>query len=246
MTQNSILITGCSQGLGRELALRFASDNFKVYAISRNAALIYELKKDSKNIIPIVADITKDNDRKCILESLKDEKLNFVIHNAAIANPSMIVNLSEQLLKEHYETNFFAPVLLNQMLISLLKKNSRVLHISSLASELSLPGLMPYCTSKGALEHMTNCFNVEFNSKDIYFANLRPGMVDTKMQEKLRNTDESKLPERRLYVAAKNDNKLKPSKNVAKFVKWVMCDTDNSVFSKKLWDINEKALNSET
>jgi benzil reductase ((S)-benzoin forming) len=97
---------------------------------------------------------------------------------------------------------------------------------------------MPYCTSKGALEHMTNCFNAEYNKQSIYFANLRPGMIDTNMQEKLRNSNERDLPERQFYLTIKRENKLRTPKIVAEFVKKVMCKTDNLVFSQKLWDIN--------
>jgi NAD(P)-dependent dehydrogenase (short-subunit alcohol dehydrogenase family) len=182
MTQNSILITGCTHGLGRELALSFARDNIKVYAVGRDEKLISALSHDFKNITPVVADVAKESGKAVIFESLKNENLSYIIHNAAIATPSMIDNFSEKLLKEHFETNFFAPVLLNKMFLSILKQDSRVLHITSLASELSIPGLMPYCTSKSALEHMTKCFNAEFNSKGIFFANLRPGMIDTEMQ----------------------------------------------------------------
>ncbi len=236
---NTILITGCTHGLGRELALRFAKENNKVYAVGRNEKLLIELVEISKNIIPIVADVAKEAGRKTIFDFVNKEQTISIIHNAAIVNPSLISDLSEELLREHFETNFFAPFLLNQLLLPLLKNNARVLTISSAASELAEPGLMPYCASKGALEHMTKCFNVEFKSKDIYFANLRPGMIDTPMQEKLRNSDENNLPGKEFYLAAKKNNKLMHPETVAEFVVWVMTKTDNLIFSEKLWDISD-------
>jgi benzil reductase ((S)-benzoin forming) len=236
---NAILITGCTHGLGRELALRFARENSKVYAVGRNEKLLNELAEISENIIAVVSDVATEAGRKIIIESVKKEKSISIIHNAAISSPSLISGLSEHLLREHFETNFFAPFLLNQKLLPFLKNNSRVLHISSAASELSLPGLMPYCTSKRALEHMTNCFNAEFKYKDIYFANLRPGMIDTPMQDKLRNSDESDLPGRGFYLEAKKDNKLMPPELAAEFVAWVMTKTDNLAFSGGLWDISD-------
>jgi short-subunit dehydrogenase len=239
MTLSSILITGCTHGLGHELALNFARDNYKVYAVGRNAKLLNALNKNFKNIIPIDADIAKPAGRLNILETLKTNKLNFVIHNAALATPSMIDNLSEELFRDHFETNFFAPVLLNKMLLTRLEKNSRIMHISSAAAELPLLGLMPYCTSKGALEHVTNCFNAELSSKEIFFANLRPGMMATEMLDKLINSDESSLPGKKIYVNAKNDKKLSNPEDVAKYAKWVMCETENSVFSSKKWDFND-------
>lgn len=236
---NAILITGCSHGLGRALAELFSKENCKVYAIGRDSGLTNRLAKHSKNIIPVVADITKEIGKAAIVDAVEKEDSISIIHNAAIANPSLINSLSETQFKEHFETNFFSPFLLNQRLLKLFKKNSRALHISSLAADLALPGLMHYCTSKAALERMTHCFNAEFNSKEIYFANLRPGMIDTEMQKKLRNSNEVDLPDRNFYVTAKKENKLLLPETVAKFVVWVMLRTENLEFSKTLWNIND-------
>jgi benzil reductase ((S)-benzoin forming) len=242
---NAILITGCSQGLGHALALSFANKGLKTYAVGRNNKLMSQLSVLSNNIVPIIADVATENGRSIIFDSVNHDELTYIIHNAAIATPSLITTLTESNLREHFETNFFAPTLLNQKFTSTLKRNLRIMHISSNAADLALPGLMQYCVSKNALEKGTQCFNSELNSKEIYFANLRPGMIDTDMQKKLRESSVTDLPGKNYYHQAKADNTLIQSDIVSKFIAWVMLSTDNLEFSQTLWSINDTKYHSK-
>jgi benzil reductase ((S)-benzoin forming) len=234
----SILITGCTHGIGNALTLRFAKAGHKVYSVGRDKKLLEELT-NSNLITPILCDITNETSKEIISKAIQNEKSISIIHNAGIAKPSLITELPADLLRKHFETNLYAPILLTQHLLSFLKKDSRVLHITSAAADLALAGMMPYCASKAALERATHCLNQELNPKEIYFANLRPGIVDTNMQKKLREEDESNLPIRKFYIEAKNNNILIPPEIAAEFIFWVMTRTTNDDFSKTLWNIYE-------
>ncbi len=235
----TILITGCTSGIGYALALRFANNGYKVYAVGRDKKLLDELSTKSDLIIPFETDITDKNRGDIILKALQYEESISIIHNAGIAKPSLISELTEDLLKKHFETNFYAPILLSQHLLPLLNQDSRVLYISSGAGDLALQGLMPYCTSKAAFERATHCFNQEFNPKGIYFGNLRPGMVDTNMQKKLREENVANLPTRDFYLSAKNNHNLIPPQLAAEFIFWVMTQTTNMNFGETLWNISD-------
>jgi 3-oxoacyl-[acyl-carrier protein] reductase len=232
---NKVLVTGCSQGLGRAIALKLAEKNCRVYAVGRNEKLLTELSKTSSLIQPIAADIATEAGRQAIFSQVDQSTPFSVIHNAAISKPSLIQVLSEKLLREHFEINYFAPLFITQHFLSSFTTGQRVLHISSGAADLARPGSMPYCTSKALLEHTTKCLNAEFNDRGIYFANLRPGMIDTAMQANLRNSE--LLPDRDFYVQAAKDNKLAPPEIVAAFVAAVLLNTSDSDFSEKLWNI---------
>lgn len=232
----NILITGASQGLGRALAIELAKMNHKIYAVARSESLLMELSQFSDLIIPIVADISQEKDRQDLYKQINKSQNFSIIHNAAIAIPGLFSD--DVLAQQHFATNYFAPLEITRSLLPLLK-GQRVLHISSGAADLALPGLLSYCVSKAALERATPCLNAELNSKDIYFANLRPGMIDTNMQAKLRNSEKTKLPDCEFYAEAKNQNKLANPGEVAKFVTSVLLNTSSQVFSQTLWDVNK-------
>ena len=106
---------------------------------------------------------------------------------------------------------------------------------------IAIPGLLACSASKAALEQASRCLNAELNSQQIYFSVLRPGMIDTAMQLKLRSSDPSKLPNCEFYRQAEKQHKLTDPREVAKFVIDVLLKTDNEVFSKTAWNIYDEA-----
>lgn len=239
-----LLITGCSQGLGRALACEFAQLDCSIYAVSRNEHLLNELANTSHQIHPIVADIATSEGRAAIYKQIDKYSPLSIIHNAAIAVPTQFKSLDEALLREHMEINFFAPLLITQELLPLLSQKQRVLNITSGAASLPLSGLMPYCASKTAIQLAMQCLNVELKSRGIFFSNLSPGMVETAMQEELRNSDERTLPNRDFYRSALKEGKLIPPEIVAKFAAWLMLKTKDVDFTEKVWSIYDQSHHS--
>lgn len=234
-----LLITGCSGGLGRELALFFAQKEIEVHAVSRDQEKLDELAQSSVFIHPIVADIATQEGRRIIEENVKNEDALSIIHNAAYTQPCPFSELTEENLRLHFETNCIAPLLLTQKLLPYLTKGQRVLHITSGAANLPLPSLLPYCISKAAFQHAAACINKE--AEGFLCASLRPGMLDTPLQEKWRETDISLLPNKDYYIQQKEENRLISPILGAEFVGWVMLQTTDEEFSKTAWNIYEES-----
>lgn len=239
MTTQTLLITGCTKGIGRALAIHFAQQDYKIYAVGRDQDQLSELSTVSNNIHPICTDITSVNGRNAIESALKKEAALSIIHNAGISSSSPFKLMAEQDLRQSFETNFFAPLLLTQQLLSKLK-GQRVLYISTGAAVQNLESKLAYCTSKGAMHHAIQCLNTEFNSHGAYFSNLRPGMVDTNMQAALRETSLDILPSRDFFIRAKEEGKLITPETVAAFVNFVMFKTDPKTFTENFWNIYDE------
>jgi benzil reductase ((S)-benzoin forming) len=142
-----------------------------------------------------------------------------IINNAAFVEPEIFTHMSIKIIRQHFETNFFAPVVLLQKILAQVPV-ARVLNISSGAAEIPLLSLFAYCTSKSAMHHAVKCLNLEYpNTK---FANLRPGMVDTGLQDRLRNIDSSIFPNGNFYLKVKEEKKLINVSTVADYVFWVI------------------------
>ena len=242
---DALLITGCTQGIGRELACKFSQLGCIVYTVGRDLAALQALEAAHSNIKPIFADIATEVGRTSVVSAMSKQKSFSVIHNASIAKPESFSSMSEALLREHLETNYFAPLLITQQLLPFMTSGQRIMHITSGAANMPLSGLMPYCTSKAAMQLAIQCLNIELNPRGIYCANLGPGMVDTPMQMKFRTTDEQTLPNRQFYINALEKKQLKQPSMVAEFVSWVMLKTEDIIFSKTAWSIDEKSYQKE-
>ena len=240
----TILVTGCTKGIGRAVALKLAQSNCKVYAVGRDKNQLETLAAQSDLIQPICADIAKTLDRGIITQQLEHESAISIIHNAGVSTPAPFAQMTENLLREHFEVNFFAPLLLTQQLLSKLK-DQRVLHISSGAALMALESKIPYCTSKGAMHHAMECLQKELGNSHFYFSNLRPGMVDTALQENLRNTNSKILPTQDFYVRAKKEGRLISPEIAATFIAWVMLHTNNQIFIENFWNIYDDSIHSK-
>lgn len=235
MQQKNILITGAAAGIGLGLLKKFMSNGHHVIGVSRNVDNLYTLKQTASNLTIIKADITTDIDQ--IISKVKNFQEVSIINNAAHVEPTLFNESSLKEIRLHFETNFFAPINLIKSIKSHVKV-PRVLSISTGAAFNPFEGLFAYCTSKAAMHHAISCLNLEIS--DTRFANLRPGMVDTPLQSRLRNTDA--FPSGNLFINAKNEHKLISVDKVADFTHWIFQQSDSD-FTQN-WSIYDTAHQS--
>lgn len=230
--KKSILITGGSRGTGHAMVRKFLANDYNVLTICRNTESLEALKSDKLTIVK--GDITKNENLKQLLEEMLLLNVEGMINNAAYLNP---VNFRLALMSElriEFETNFFAPIKLIQAILKQ-QTMSKVLNISTGAAENPVAGMFGYCTSKGAMHHAMKCLNLEY--PDTKFANIRPGMVDTAMQEQLRSADKNKFSNSSYYKEAHAHSKLFRTERVADFIYKVW----NQPIEKfaNFWDIHK-------
>lgn len=220
MPSRKIIITGASSGIGKALAEHLASIDQQVIAVARNQENLQEIKnKFPENIKIVVADITKKDDRLKIKEALNaDDTGILLVHNAGIALPHLLKDISEEEWDKHYETNTKAPIFLTQLLLPHLKNGGRVLNISTGLAHGSLPGLSAYGVSKAALYLWKDYCNAEFKEQNIIFGSAMPGIVDTPIQANLRTFDQSKFPAVKMFKDFKENDQLLEPITVARFL----------------------------
>lgn len=186
-----VLVTGASKGIGFEMVKQLSQmPEIMVIGVSRNTASMARLisQKNTKNILPLKADINKAADLKRIAATIKKLNLHLdvLINNAGeIVNKPFEKITSKELLSV-YSTNVFAPFLLMQNLLPLFNPNSRshIVNISSIGGvqgSSKFPGLSAYSSSKAALCGLTECLAEEFKLKNIAINCLALGAVQTEM-----------------------------------------------------------------
>ena len=235
----TIIVTGASSGIGKALSLHLAKLGHTVIAIGRNKKSLEELKaQEPKNITPIVADITINTEREKIIQALPKNITGVcLVHNAGIANPVVLKEMTEEEWDQHYLVNTKAPLFLTKVLLPYLSNGGRVLHISTNLAHKAMPGFAAYGISKAAF-YMTKEFcNSELLENDIAFGSAMPGIVDTPIQEHIRSVSTNRFPNVGLFQGFKSHDELLNPSTAAKFLTWVLLETDKNDFVKGEWDI---------
>ena len=205
-------------------------------AIGRNKNALDELsKKFPATLIPIAADITQAGTTSMIKAQLTEQdKRLFLVHNAGIANPCLLRDLSEEDWEKHEAVNLKAPLFLTKALLPYLSHGGRVLHISTGLAHHALPGFIAYGLTKAALYMLKEFGNTELKQEGITFGSAMPGIVNTPIQSHIRSNN---FPAADLFNGFKARDELLAPETVAKFLTWLLFETSNEQFSQGDWDI---------
>jgi NAD(P)-dependent dehydrogenase (short-subunit alcohol dehydrogenase family) len=189
----TILITGCSRGIGLALAIKFAQEGWKVFAGARkaNSPLLWNTGKRLTNLHPLQLDVLDDASvaGSVGLVSREAGTLDVLVNNAAIFPGEGNERLDELDLAwfaESVETNVTGVARVTRDFLPLLRKSSlpRVANISSGAGSISGKDdhdYYPYSVSKAGLNMLTRAMAAEFRADGIVVTAISPGWVKTEM-----------------------------------------------------------------
>jgi NAD(P)-dependent dehydrogenase (short-subunit alcohol dehydrogenase family) len=177
----TILVTGASSGIGREVAVQCAEAGAQLVISGRDETRLNEtfaaLSGDGHRAVP--ADLT-DHDQ---LRALADQAgmVDGVVHGAGVDGVIPIRMVSQPFLDRVFSANFDAPVLLTQRLLShkSIRDGGSILFMTSIAAHTGKVGVGPYSASKAALIGLMRCLALEVVKRGIRVNALSPGLVDT-------------------------------------------------------------------
>lgn len=183
-TNNTVLITGGSAGIGLEIAKLFSEKGNHVIITGRNKERLDQAASTLKNVTAITSDVTSEAAVKKLVEKIKLEfpTLNLVVNNAGNA---FLYDLSDSvgafdMAKDEMLTNYLSVIRLNEQLLPLLKKQQEaaIVNVSSIVA--FVPGsLATYSASKAALHSYTQSLRIALEDTSIKVFELMPPLVDT-------------------------------------------------------------------
>ena len=193
----NVLITGASQGIGKEIALDVAKrTNGTIILLSRDIIKLDAVKSICKEegvkakIVTVPFDITQIEDVHLFpkVDEYVDH-LDVIINNAGYLAREKFTATTNQDARLMFEVNFFGVATLIKQLMPLLKasKHAHVVNIGSMAGfqgSVKFPGLSYYSASKAALAALTECLTQEYKEDKIVFNCLALGAVQTEMLAK--------------------------------------------------------------
>lgn len=179
----SILVTGASKGIGREVALQCASAGAKLVICGRDPSRLEEtlLSLNGEGHRVFVAELTDTVARQKLASECGP--LDGVVHSAGIRGLSPMKIVSDAFLAQVMDTNFLAPMLLTRQLLSrgLIRQNGSLLFLSSISALTGTVGVGPYAGSKAALIGSLRPLALELAKRGIRANALCPGLVETSL-----------------------------------------------------------------
>lgn len=192
----TVLITGCSSGIGRDLAGLLRENGWRVFATARKAADVKKLQDDGfEACLCDVCDTATMQQTVEFVFDKTDGQLSAVVNNAGFGQPGAVEDLTRDMLREQFEVNVFGLIELTNMILPIFRKQKygRVVNISSVAGLVSGPYAGAYGASKFALEALSDSMRIELAGTGIDVVLIEPGPLDSSFSDHLRDRMANKL-----------------------------------------------------
>ncbi|WP_193161851.1 SDR family oxidoreductase [Microbulbifer hainanensis] len=173
------LITGCSSGIGRELALALHRRGTIVIATARRPESLQELA--DLGIATEALDVNSQADINRVVHALKAAygRLDILINNAGYGQMGPLLELDTRALENQFRTNVFAPMALARACVPLMKAEGRglICNIGSVSGVMPTPFSGAYCASKSALHTLSDVLRLELKPFGIRVMTVQPGAI---------------------------------------------------------------------
>jgi NAD(P)-dependent dehydrogenase (short-subunit alcohol dehydrogenase family) len=178
----SILITGCSTGIGFAAARDLKARGWRVLATARKPDDLARLSTMGLEALSLeLADPASIAACATRALELTEGHLGALFSNAAYGQVGAVEDLEPQVLRDQFEVNFFGLHDLTRRVIPSMRKNraGRIVQCSSILGLMAAPYRGAYCASKFALEALTDTLRLELHGTGIHVSLIEPGPVRT-------------------------------------------------------------------
>ena len=177
----SVLITGCSSGLGHALALRFIKSGYPTYASARRLESIGDLA--DAGCVTLQLDVTDIDSIQKAVKTVEDihGHVGILINNAAIGIMTPMETIPLEQVRRQYETNVFGLLAITQTVIPAMRNagQGRIVNCGSSGGEFTTPGGGVYQATKYALDSMNDAMRMELKSFGIDVVLIEPGAISS-------------------------------------------------------------------
>lgn len=182
-----VLVTGASQGIGRALVVEAARRGMRVLAAARSQELLDEVAAEARKangiVEPVVADVTKPEDRQAMVDAAVRHfgGMDILINNAGIGATGHFMDSDAEILRKIFETNYFGTTETTRVFLSLLKQGvtPAIVNISSVVGKRAWPARSYYSSSKFAVAGFSESIRAELAKDGIDVIVVSPGLTQT-------------------------------------------------------------------
>jgi len=202
--RKSILITGCSSGIGYDAAHTLAERGWQVFAACRKGKDCLRLKDEGLDTVRL--DYEDEASIETAVQQVAEatgERLDAVFNNGAYAVPGLVEDISRDALRAIFEANVFGWHDLSRRVIPLMRTNGngRIVQCSSVLGLVGIGWRGAYVASKFAIEGLSDVLRIELKGSGIHVVLIEPGPIATRIRENARIQFEKWVDWQRSYRA---------------------------------------------
>jgi len=204
------MITGASTGIGRILAETLAQKGFQIIATVRKEQDAESLQSVSAAIHPILMDVAESDSIAMALPEvavlLAGQPLYALINNAGIGVVGPVEMIAREALRKQFEVNVFGLIETTQTFLPLMATQGKVIQISSVAGQTTIPFAGAYSASKHAVEALSDALRREWQvvGKKLELVVVQPGTIETPIWEKTQTSFDPETYQGTSYEALGN------------------------------------------
>ncbi|MBN2526701.1 MAG: SDR family oxidoreductase [Deltaproteobacteria bacterium] len=179
MKENVVIITGCSTGIGRNLAQTLFARGYRVVATARRLETI----KDIPAALHLELDVTKQASVDAAISQTLTRlgRIDYLVNNAGHSVRAAIEDMDEKPAREMFDVNLWGLIRVTRAVLPHMRKRKagRIIHVGSVVGKFTMPINGAYSASKHAVEAIANAMRVELKPFNIQVVLIEPGTINT-------------------------------------------------------------------
>lgn len=185
MASKSVLITGCSTGIGRATAEHLAARGRTVYATARKLEDIADLEAKGCRLLRL--DVTDEASMAAAVEAVESAEgaVGALVNNAGYSQSGAVETVQMDSVRRQFETNVFGLMRMCQLVLPGMRRAGagRIVNVSSMGGKLVFPGGGVYHATKHAVEALSDALRFEVAGFGVDVVIIEPGLIITNFGE---------------------------------------------------------------
>lgn len=186
--EKTVLVTGCSSGIGRATARLLRDRGWRVFATARRDEDLAALREEGFEAVPLdLAD--GESVAACAGEVLArtEGRLRALVNNAGYGQPGALEDVSREALERQFAVNVFGTADLTARVIPAMRTQGqgRIVLLSSVVGRVVIPFMGAYCASKHAVEAMGDEWRMELAGSGIAVSLIEPGPIESSFRRRV-------------------------------------------------------------
>lgn len=197
--QKSILITGCSSGIGLKAAEILHQKGYRVFATVRKQADLHKLA--SLGLDAMLLDLADSQSIYHAVNTILGKTggtLDALFNNAGFVQAGAVEDLTREMIREQFETNVFGTMELTNLILPIMRRqgHGRIIQNTSILGIITMPYRGAYSASKFALEGFSHTLRQELRNTNIFVSMIAPGPIHSELRHNAHHHYQAHLREK--------------------------------------------------